>query len=70
MEKREVWVKAYNKKELCELYKKKPRTFYNHFKLFAHKIGKPEYGGYKFSVRQVEILFSLYDLPEGTIVKS
>lgn len=67
MEEREIWVKPYNKSELAKIYGRSSRTFYTYFKKIEYKVGKPNHG-YRFAVSQVEKIFELLDLPEGTVV--
>jgi transposase len=64
MEDREFEIRPYTKQELAKMYNKTTRTIYTWLKKIEYKIGKPI--GHQYSVKQVEQIFSIWDLPEFT----
>lgn len=61
MKERELLIKQYSKKELAKMYNCDVRTIYRWIKKIEHKIGKSE--GHRYSIKQVELILSIWDLP-------
>ena len=64
MENRELDIKPYTQAQLAKLYNKSTRTIYRWLKKIEYKVGRPN--GYIYDVNQVELIFSIWDLPENT----
>jgi transposase len=57
-----ITIKAYSKKELTAMYNVSSKTMTRWLKPHLEKIGKRE--GHYYNVRQVELIFGIFGLPD------